>query len=599
MEKRTTQAEQQQQQQQRKTRRTANAYLQDLQKQVEEQQQRPATVGSQHSNSPGASHPSAVQSVSQLYNASPTSPALNRDRQPPANFPQFETSFGSIFSQSSMRTSISQANSAKVRSSAATGLVSPESNIGLPARQQSVSGLVTSPIQPCDGTQHQHDILSCAFSVPSMVIQVPKPSHKRGWIWLAPWSTWSFTLRLMAMLREKLHPDDPSVPADLVSPNVYSWNWKTSANSDLPDIGGLPSEAHAIYLFNAVKFHLDQTYRLFDDEFEDQIHQFYANPLQTAGENRLWFVKFLLILAFGTAFHAPPLNGSSEPPGANLFKRAMTLIPDTSSLYKDSIIAIEVLALAAMYLYSADEREAAYIQLGQALRIAQLDGRPEDDHWGHFLSQTGSVISTGIKSAVKILEVFTSEYSLLEAFLPFDIEFTFAAALHLTMASTLFPQVINYAEYQQSSHLILDDLMMRGNRIASARRAELAHLEQLCQALTAQIQRQGHQTLHLQSQDMNILTTIVAERSTSGGVALHRGRAEENNLASIAPNASADRSSFGMALESGYPLSGEQNGTSITMDFLSDIGISSEEFNNIVQQIGDPETLPESMLTLG
>jgi hypothetical protein len=34
------------------------------------------------------------------------------------------------------------------------------------------------------------------------------------------------------------------------------------------------------------------------------------------------------------------------------------------------------------------------------------------------------------------------------------------------------------------------------------------------------------------------------------------------------------------------------------MEFLDDIGISSEEFRFIVQQMGDSETIPDNMLTL-
>lgn len=40
-------------------------------------------------------------------------------------------------------------------------------------------------------------------------------------------------------------------------------------------------------------------------------------------------------------------------------------------------------------------------------------GYPGDDHCESFLAQTGTVISTGIKSAAKTLQILSSEYSLL------------------------------------------------------------------------------------------------------------------------------------------------------------------------------------------
>lgn len=36
-----------------------------------------------------------------------------------------------------------------------------------------------------------------------------------------------------------------------------------------------------------------------------------------------------------------------------------------------------------------------------------------DEDWSDFLAHTGSVISTGIKSAVKTLEILAGEYSIL------------------------------------------------------------------------------------------------------------------------------------------------------------------------------------------
>lgn len=195
--------------------------------------------------------------------------------------------------------------------------------------------------------QHWHTLLPANLTVPS--------------VWLATWSTWSFTKRLMLMLSERLCPTDPSLPDNITDPDIYNLTWDATSPPDGPDLSGLPSENHAIYLFNTVKFHFGQTFRLFDEaRFEREIRGFYAKTLQGPVEHRVWFAKFLLMLAFGTAFHAKPI-GSREPPGAKFFGRAMTLIPDTTSLWKDSLLGIEVLALVALYTCSIDERETAYI----------------------------------------------------------------------------------------------------------------------------------------------------------------------------------------------------------------------------------------------
>ncbi|KAF9775297.1 hypothetical protein IL306_006622 [Fusarium sp. DS 682] len=181
-------------------------------------------------------------------------------------------------------------------------------------------------------------------------------------IWLAPWSTWSFTLRLMLMLGDKLQPGGLNIPPQLIEEDVYKLSW---AQLEKPDVAGLPSLDYAIYLFHTFKFHLGQTYRLFDEvEFVNQIRDFYSDAQSKAEENRLWYVKFLLILAFGTAFLSSQPIPSKEPPGAKFFVRAMGLMPDHTALWKDSLLAIEVLAMVGLYLYSIDERESAHVYVG-------------------------------------------------------------------------------------------------------------------------------------------------------------------------------------------------------------------------------------------
>ena len=161
------------------------------------------------------------------------------------------------------------------------------------------------------------------------------------------------------MLSESLHPEDSCLPPSLFNTEIYNVSYRPSIAHNTPDVTDLPSLSHALYLFNAVKFHLGQTYRLYDEEeFEREIREFYPNARPKATECPLWFSKFLLTMAFGTAFHAPPRD-NPEPPGVKFFVRAMELMPDANSLWKDSFLAMEVLALGGLYLYSIDQREGA------------------------------------------------------------------------------------------------------------------------------------------------------------------------------------------------------------------------------------------------
>lgn len=708
-------------------------YLQDLQRQAQDQRQ----------SSPTRNVESQMQTGSQ--HRSPVRTGLITSQRSPSLAGTLSSGVPGLSRKRSLDAAFGPKGSSHATRSTETALVSPASLTEPPLRPHDVSSHAM-PAPPHPITTTPFDIWSSAQTVPSKTIKNMR-NNKRTWLWLAPWSTWSFTFRLVLLLRETLHPEDPEIPCNLVDTDIYSLTWNTSSPIDRPDISNLPSLNHAIYLFNTVKFHLGQTYRLFGAEFEQEIRDFYDNAQQKATECRLWYVKFLSILAFGTAFLAPPKD-SREPPGSKWFTRAMTLMPDTTSLWKDSLLAIEVLALAGIYLHSVDERESASLYLAQAIRIAQMEGlhtplpedelgvetvsccrdlwwtlyimdrhfsasmgvpmslqdndittpvkpptqgsqedsarslqvnlshllavilttvykpnripldlfleqtrsilhtlahhaqeierifrvkfhnsagtmprdsrflallyhkcvifatrplllsvmkerldilgHPGDENWESFLGQTRAVISTGIKSAAKTLQIVTSEDGLLQSFLLYDLEFTFEAALHLTMANALFPGVVDYERCRELAHQVLDELIARGNRVAGARSSELHHLEGLCQELVAKIHQQGHQTLRLFAEnavggpDLARGGTMVQQRDglpTQGGelhgTAIHTEPWQHFPCLTPAPPMPSDT------------------------EFLDSIGISSEEFLYIVQHMGDPGTLPESMLTLG
>lgn len=129
------------------------------------------------------------------------------------------------------------------------------------------------------------------------------------------------------------------------------------------------------------------------------------------------------------------------------------------------------------------------------------------------------------------------------------------------MATALFPGVADDQNSRHLVHQLLDNMIARGNRLAKVRKQELVYLESQCQELVTQVQQQGLQTLSL----------AVTDEATSESV----GKVDEDRLLTT----------------------DMEEGTS-DLDFLDNIGISSEEFMAIVQQIGDPDIMPENMLTL-
>lgn len=172
------------------------------------------------------------------------------------------------------------------------------------------------------------------------------------------------------MLAENLHPEIPYRFPSSLNKEIYPMRWRPAPIEDPPDISGLPSADDALYQFNTVKHHLDQHYRFFDEEsFTRHLDEFYAgNSLQKATENRLWFVHFLLVLAFGNAFLLRS-RSTKDPPGSRFFLRAMSLLPDYANLWTDGLLAVEVLALAGLYLYCIDHRESAHVYVRHSLPL--------------------------------------------------------------------------------------------------------------------------------------------------------------------------------------------------------------------------------------
>jgi proline utilization trans-activator len=145
---------------------------------------------------------------------------------------------------------------------------------------------------------------------------------------------------------------------------IYPVRWKQgSAVGEIPDYTDLPSLEDARYLFNTVKFHLGQIFPLLDRKlFMERLESFYqdrSSP-ELYEEAPLWLQQYYLVLAFGKAFLSrSKLPG--EPAGWKYFERAMSLMPNYATLSRDILMAVDVLALTSLYLYSIDHRESAQV----------------------------------------------------------------------------------------------------------------------------------------------------------------------------------------------------------------------------------------------
>ncbi|KAM0794849.1 Zn(II)2Cys6 transcription factor [Usnea florida] len=98
------------------------------------------------------------------------------------------------------------------------------------------------------------------------------------------------------------------------------------------------------------------------------------------------------------------------------------------------------------------------------------------------VSSTGSVRSllrvciASAHETMKILAALQAQ-SLLESFIPFDLESTWSCAVVLLVTKMIDPSLLRRNEsWLEQTHLILDEMVSRGNLIAGLRKAELQQL---------------------------------------------------------------------------------------------------------------------------
>ncbi|KAK2689578.1 hypothetical protein QWA68_012050 [Fusarium oxysporum] len=200
------------------------------------------------------------------------------------------------------------------------------------------------------------------------------PSVTGNILFMGTSSNWSFNKRVLTMTHERVK-GRPLSMHNLhfagTEGKVFDLRWDGTRKltaQDVPDMSALPTKDFALYLINSVKFHCGWLYSLFDeDTFMERFRLFHENPSEYARAEPLWFVHYLLVLAFGKAFVVQSTK-SRRPPGGDFFIQAMKLMPDFNFFDCDIIEEMQVLCCAALYLQSVDHIQQAYRLVCSALR---------------------------------------------------------------------------------------------------------------------------------------------------------------------------------------------------------------------------------------
>lgn len=106
-----------------------------------------------------------------------------------------------------------------------------------------------------------------------------------------------------------------------------------------------------------------------DAAFHERLERVYEGlPDPSDREGCLAYCQILLVFAFGQMYSINQWVSKEGPPGFAYFKHALAFLPN---VYEDgSILFIEVLSYTAYFMQTINRRDAAYLLIGIALRMA-------------------------------------------------------------------------------------------------------------------------------------------------------------------------------------------------------------------------------------
>ncbi|EXJ79177.1 hypothetical protein A1O3_08678 [Capronia epimyces CBS 606.96] len=132
----------------------------------------------------------------------------------------------------------------------------------------------------------------------------------------------------------------------------------------------LPPYDFAKRLFGAQYIYIGTIFSFLQPRtFEDRLQRVYTNPPDLENiEECLAYCQILLIFAYGQMYSVNQWSGSDGPPGFTYFKHALWLLPDIHQ--EGSVLFVEVLGLLSPYLQNLNRKDAAFLYIGLALRMA-------------------------------------------------------------------------------------------------------------------------------------------------------------------------------------------------------------------------------------
>lgn len=198
---------------------------------------------------------------------------------------------------------------------------------------------------------------------------------------LTPFDDTSFDPAWASLGHSTFGPLDPgleiSIETEVSRPSA------TSESNKLIKVR-LPPYNHSIYLIQCIEVAIGHDQHYFRRRrLRSKVHQMYQNPESAQSKDQGWLCYWLAVLALGELYrgngHADsatnpleinrrPSDASKDPPGAEYYYQSVAFLQQVAE--NPDLQYIETLCLLAMYAFSMDKINTAYMYNGISLRAA-------------------------------------------------------------------------------------------------------------------------------------------------------------------------------------------------------------------------------------
>ncbi|RTE82945.1 hypothetical protein BHE90_002549 [Fusarium euwallaceae] len=234
-----------------------------------------------------------------------------------------------------------------------------------PGRTETTIGSTSNPVPPLTGTDGTPEDIHNPLEQEVAQLSISPSGQRR---YLGTSSSINLGLRFHNMVKTFQSQDDGfDLQIECPTYSDAAWPTRRPSVSRLPQ---LPPYEHAKQLYAAQHAYIGTIFSFLDPTvFGEHMHEIYSKPLDLSDRQTcLIYCQVLLMFAYGQMYSINQWTGNDGPPGFSYFMQALELLPDIHE--EGSVLFVEVLSLVGYFMQNLNRRDAAFLYIGLASRMA-------------------------------------------------------------------------------------------------------------------------------------------------------------------------------------------------------------------------------------